>query len=39
MNSFPFSPSFAVLPAALAISLGLGLMGCNQPESTVVAAP
>jgi hypothetical protein len=39
MNPFPFSPSFAVLPAALALSLGLGLMGCNQPESPAVANP
>jgi len=39
MNPFSFSPSFAVLPAALALSLGLGLMGCNQPESPVVANP
>jgi hypothetical protein len=33
MNAFSFSPSFAILPAALAIGLGLGLIGCNQPES------
>ncbi|MBW8886464.1 MAG: hypothetical protein JF616_01800 [Fibrobacteres bacterium] len=39
MNPFSFSPSFTVLPAALAISLGLGLMGCNQPETPVAAAP